>query len=181
MGIIFPSQRFPQLQTGRLVLRELTMTDNEQLLAIRSNADINRFIGRSNEQTVEAVNQFIQDRRSDVRNGKGVYWAIELKDNPGLIGTICFWNFDYDTATAEIGYELLPTHQGKGIMREAIEKVISFGFNDIHLETITACPMPQNERSVKLLEHSGFTYAETIDEQLVYQLNKAIWPKNNDC
>jgi len=179
MGIVFPSAGFPQLKTDRLVLRELVPADNLQLLAIRSNAAINRFIGRSNEQTMDAINQFIEDRNQDRLNKKGVYWAIQLKNTPGLIGTICCWNFDLDTATAEIGYELLPLHQGKGIMREAIETVISFGFNDMLLETLTACPSPQNDRSVKLLERSGFIYSETTDGLPVYKLNKAAWLNNS--
>jgi ribosomal-protein-alanine N-acetyltransferase len=82
-------------------------------------------------------------------------------------------------ATAEIGYELLPPYQGKGIMREAVENIISFGFNNMLLKTITAWPMPQNESSVKLLERSGFTYSETIDVQLVYKLHKATWLNNS--
>jgi len=175
MIIIFPSAGFPQLKTDRLVLRELVPADSLQLFAIRSNAAINRFIGRSNEQTMDAINQFIQARKQDRLNGKGLYWAIQLKNTPGLIGTICCWNFDYDAATAEIGYELLPTYQGKGIMREAIAKVISFAFNDMLLESITAWLSPQNEPSVKLLERSGFTYSETIDGQLVYKLSQIAW------
>ncbi|QEC79176.1 GNAT family N-acetyltransferase [Mucilaginibacter ginsenosidivorax] len=171
MSIVFPSAVFPQLKTDRLVLRELVPADSEQLLAIRSNEAISRFIGRSNQQTMEAINQFIRARNEDRLNGKGVYWAIQLKNTPGVIGTICCWNFDYDAATAEIGYELLPTYQGSGLMGEAIKKVIAFGFKDMQLKTITAWPMPQNEPSVKLLERNGFTYSETVDGQLVYKLN----------
>lgn len=171
MSIVFPSAVFPQLKTDRLVLRELVHADSEQLLAIRSNEAINRFIGRSNQQTMEAINQFIQARKKDRLDGKGVYWVIQLENTPGVIGTICCWNFDYEAATAEIGYELLPAYHGKGLMREAIEKVIAFGFNNMLLKTITAWPMPQNEPSVKLLERSGFTYSEAIDGQLVYKLN----------
>jgi ribosomal-protein-alanine N-acetyltransferase len=171
MSIVFPSAAFPQLKTDRLVLRELVPADSGQLLAIRSNEAINRFIGRSNVQTMEAINQFIEARKQDRLSGKGVYWVIQLKDTPSVIGTICCWNFDYDAATAEIGYELLPSYQGKGLMGEAIKKVIAFGFNNMLLKTITAWPMPQNEPSVKLLERNGFTYSETIDGQLVYKLN----------
>jgi ribosomal-protein-alanine N-acetyltransferase len=175
MLIKFPSAKFPVLHTDRLVCRELIKADVKQLLSIRNNEEINRFIGRSSVQTIQHVRGFIDSRRLDRTEGKGVYWAIELKSTGKLIGTICFWNLDYNAATAEIGYELLPAHQGKGLMTEAADKVVSYGFETMQLDAITAWPSPNNKPSVKLLERHSFTYAETIDEQLVYKLTHAQW------
>ncbi|MNT86503.1 Ribosomal-protein-serine acetyltransferase [compost metagenome] len=76
-----------------------------------------------------------------------------------MIGVICFWNFDILNETVEIGYELLPQFQGKGIMKEAIACLLEYGFNTMEARKIVAFPSAENPASVKLLEKSGFKLA----------------------
>lgn len=57
---------------------------------------------------------------------------------------------------AEIGYELLPDFQGKGIMQEAISKVIDFGILHIGLNSIEAYTHSKNQSSTRLLEKFNF-------------------------
>ena len=57
---------------------------------------------------------------------------------------------------AEVGYDLNPIFQRKGIMSEALNKVINFGFNELGLDNIEAYTHIQNENSKKLLEKNGF-------------------------
>jgi ribosomal-protein-alanine N-acetyltransferase len=85
-----------------------------------------------------------------------IYWAITLSGTNKLIGTICLFDFSEDDSKAEIGYELLPGFQGKGIMQEAISKVIDFGVRDIGLNSIEAYTHAQNQSSVRLLEKFNF-------------------------
>lgn len=175
MPVKFPSVQFPELDTERLLLRALKYADAEQLLAIRSNDEVNRYIGRSSVQTPEAITQFIEARRKDMADKQGVYWGVELKSTGKLIGAICYWNLNYEAVSAEIGYELLPSEQGKGLMKEAINSVLAYGFNKMELDTITAWPSPANVRSVQLLERHHFSYTETIGGQLVYKINRITW------
>ncbi len=169
----FPTLQFPVLQTERLWLTELVPADADALLAIRSNEEVNRFIGRSSAQTIEVIEQFITARLHDFRQGKGLYWTIKLKGSGALIGTICYWNLDHIANTIEIGYELLPLHKGKGFMKEAINAVITYGFNEMQLDAVTARTVVENKRSVNLLEQYLFVYTETMDGELIYKLDKA--------
>ena len=77
---------------------------------------------------------------------------------------------------AEIGYALLPGFQGKGIMQEAIEKVIEYGFISMKLKSIVADLKPANIKSIKLLERNGFIYTGKPKEEdmVIYTLSKAI-------
>lgn len=175
MPVKFPLVQFPELDTDRLLLRALMFADAEQLLAIRSNDEVNRYIGRSSAQSPEAISQFIEARMNDMANKQGIYWGVELKSTGKLIGAICYWNFNYEAVSAEIGYELLPSEQGKGLMKEAINSVLAYGFNKMELDTITAWPSPVNVRSVQLLERHHFSYTETIEDQLVYKINRITW------
>ena len=79
-----------------------------------------------------------------------------LKETDKLIGTICLANYCFETSTAEIGYELLPTFQNKGFIQESIIKVIDFGFEALQLNNIEANVDAANIKSIYILEKHGF-------------------------
>lgn len=178
MAIQFPTGQFPELYTSRLHLRTLTTNDDEAIFALRSNEEINRFIGRKAAQSLTDATQFIHDRLLDIAANRGLYWAIELKSTHQLIGTICYWNLNNDDNSTEIGYELIPDMQGRGLMQEAITAVTTWGFTILNLDVITAFTSEGNHKSVKLLEKNKFIYNEIADGLLGYKLNKQTWQAN---
>src|SRR6516164_5567094 len=119
---------FPELQSIRLKLRSLEDKDLTALYALRSNEQVNRYLDRPPARSVEDAQAFISKIRDAIAGNQSFYWAITLKDQPGLIGTICIWNLSADRKSAELGYELHPDYQGKGYMDEAIKEVIGFAF-----------------------------------------------------
>jgi len=151
---------FPVLHTNRLTLRALSIDDLDELFRLRSDERVNQYIGRSSNITPADVEAFIQKINSIVANNDAVYWAISLKDKPELIGTICYWNVQPEKHMADIGYELLPEHQGKGFMQEAIAAVITYGFEVVGFQVIAGLTHPHNQASRKLLERSGFKLDE---------------------
>jgi ribosomal-protein-alanine N-acetyltransferase len=102
-----------------------------------------------------------------VQKNDSIYWAITWNSNDKLIGTICLFDFSENHSKAEIGYELLPEFQGKGIMQEAISEVIQFGFQRVRLTSIEAFTHSENERSTRLLEKVNFKRDRIADENLV--------------
>lgn len=147
---------FPQLMTERLLLRRLSEADAHDLLMLRSNEQVNQFLDRPACIDLEAAQSFIAKIEKGIINKESLYWVITLKGNDKLIGTICLWNFEADKMQAEVGFELFPGFQGKGIMREALSGVLDFGFKELQLKTITALTNPGNLPSIKLLEKAGF-------------------------
>lgn len=148
-----------EINTERLRLRQLKDTDAPGIMAIRSNPQINKYLGRSNNCSPDDALAFIGKISDLVAGGNGFYWAITLKENDEPIGTICYWNLDPAEAKAEIGYELHPDYQGRGYMTEALNAVVSFGFKALNFELITACPVEDNLDSARLLERNGFVLA----------------------
>ncbi len=148
---------YPDIETARLVLRRLKMSDTEAIHAIRSNTEVNTYLDRPLSISTDEAASFIQKIENLVASNEGLYWAITLKDNGALIGTICYWNLDAEKDEAEIGYELLPHFQGKGIMQEALKNVIKLGFDFLKLKNIIAFPRVDNFPSHKLLEKCHFT------------------------
>jgi ribosomal-protein-alanine N-acetyltransferase len=147
---------FPVLTTARLTLRQLTMQDDQQIFIIRSHPGINSFLDRPATTSIEAAAAFIEKIEKLMKMGQCVYWGLNLEAENSLIGTICFWNFNNADSSIEIGYELLPAYQGKGIMKEAIDSVIPYGFSVLKAKKIIAAVSPDNTKSIALLKKANF-------------------------
>lgn len=151
---------FPILETERLVLRNIVDTDFEKIYELHSDAVVNAFVGRELSTTLEKSKAYILRMQKLVANNECLYWVIQFKENPELIGSVCCWNYDIENAIVEIGYEMLPQFQGKGIMSEALRAMMAFIFEVMEAEMITAFPKGLNVNSVAVLEKLGFKHEE---------------------
>jgi len=149
---------FPELKTKRLLLRKMKDTDAPALLFLRSDDRVMQYIGQEKTKTVEEAEGFIQKINTSVDAHESIMWAIALMNDPGtMIGTICFWNILKDHYRAEVGYVLHPDHWHKGIMKEALQTVIDFGFTEMKLHSMEGHINPDNMVSGIVLEKCGFT------------------------
>jgi len=147
---------FPYLETERLYLRPLKTEDANEIFILRSHESVNEFIKRPRAKTIDDALQHIEKINNNIENDESILWAISMKNDPKLIGTICLWNIVKEKDHAEIGYELLPQFNGKGLMQEAFVKVIEYGFEKLQLKTIEAWLNVNNLRSIKILEKNNF-------------------------
>jgi ribosomal-protein-alanine N-acetyltransferase len=171
---------FPILKTERLVLRQLALTDAAIVHRLRSDPEFNKYIDRAASTSIADAEMFIQKITNLVESNGSMYWAITLAGDDTFIGSVCLWNFDAEKGTIEIGYELAPEMQGQGIMAEAVNKVINYGFKDINATTITAFPSADNGPSIALLKRAGFTLSgrffdnahQNVPHMLTYLLKR---------
>jgi ribosomal-protein-alanine N-acetyltransferase len=148
---------FPFLTTERLALRKLEVTDRNEIFLIRSDLEINKFIERPRLTLLSEAEEFIRNIHRGIEEERCLYWAINRLGNPKLIGTICLWNFSNDYSQAELGYELIPAHQGQGFLQESMRAVIPYGFVNLSLNRMEAYTHKDNLRSIQLLVKNGFT------------------------
>ena len=66
------------------------------------------------------------------------------------------WNFSVEPSKGEVGYELSPELQGKGIMQEALKAVLAYGFNTLELHVIEGIVQSENQKSIQILERNKF-------------------------
>jgi ribosomal-protein-alanine N-acetyltransferase len=156
--VVIISLPFPNLSTNRLSLRKLVIDDKQELMRLRSDERVNKYLDRAPTKSLQETEAYIHKINKILTDKEGAYWAISLKNEDKLIGTICYWNFEPDKDLAEIGYELSPAYQGQGLMQEAVEKVIEYGFKAMQLKIITGLTDVANERSVSLLKKNNFQY-----------------------
>jgi len=148
---------FPKLTTDRLILRKATKADGNEILFLRSDQSVNKYINRPPTKNLKEAEDFMEKIENGIQKGQNINWNITLKNDPKMIGTICLWNFSEDQKIGEVGYDLHPQFHGKGIMSEALKCVVNFGFQKLNLEKIEAYTHRENESSKRLLENNNFT------------------------
>ena len=147
---------FPNLETERLLLRRVVATDVKEIFALRSNPETMKYIPRPLLKTDEDALEHIVMIDTKIEANEGINWAITLKDSPKLIGIIGHYRIKLEHYRAEIGYMLLPEFHGKGIVSEALQEAVNYGFNVMKLHSIEAVINPDNKASAKVLEKNKF-------------------------
>ncbi len=167
---------FPNLSTDRLILRQLQIDDENEILFLRSDERMLEFTGIPKAKSLDDARAYIEKINKGIAADEWIMWGITLKENDRkIIGTICFWNLSKEKNKAEIGYVLHPDFWGKGIMQEAAERVIVFGFETMKLDFIDTDLDPKNQRSIKLLERNHFVLNRKNGDHEVYVLPSSKW------
>lgn len=147
---------FPNLKTGRLILRRVIKEDDKEIFFLRFDEDVNKYVKRAKPNSLDDVRNHIQKLNNGIDNNESIFWGISLLNNREIIGTICLWNIDKENDTAEVGFDLMPDFQEKGIMKEALSEVAGFGFETLKLKRLTAWVHHDNSRSISLLRKFNF-------------------------
>lgn len=150
------TNRFPVITSEKVTLRQLNGADAEFIHYIRNDAHVNRFLDRTPTESLADAAFFIDQRNQDFFYKKAIYWGIEVNTNGFLVGTITLWNIDLENGTSELGFEIHPSFENRGLMSEAIRKVLEYGRRMLKLKSITAVTSPQNIAAIHLLEKFGF-------------------------
>jgi ribosomal-protein-alanine N-acetyltransferase len=156
---------FPILTAERLTLRQLSTEDGQDIFALRSDAEINKYLGRQASRTIEEAIHFINKINDSIKKNDSIYWAITLTNSNVFVGTICLFDFSDETNKCEIGYELLTNFHGQGIMQEATKKVIDYAFQTLQVKIIEALTHNDNLSSIKLLTKFDFKKSIETDNE----------------
>lgn len=172
----------PVLETERLKLRQVTLKDANEVFFLRSDKEVGKYIARAPEKSIKDAENFITARLEDIKLHKISYWAITIKGNDTLVGSVCLWNFTKNNTVAEVGYDLHPDAQKKGIMSEALGLVLNFGFNKLNFHQIEAFTQKKNLSSVALLKRHKFQQHPTrtdegFPENTIFELTQEDYNK----
>ena len=159
---------FPILETPNLVLRQISLDDDREVFQLRSNPETMKFIPRPLAETIEDAQKFITDCNAGIEKNEYINWAIAQKEDNKLIGMIGFFRMQPENFRGEIGYILNPNFHGKGIMKEASDEAIKFGFEKMNFHSIEAVIDPKNIASEKLLQKLNFEKEAHFKENFFY-------------
>lgn len=159
---------FTQLESSRLLFQDLTEAAPGEILEMRSDPQIFEFLDRQPAQTNEDVAKFIEIVKNAFRDQSGISWVLIQKTDLKIAGYLGLWRIDKEHNRGEIGYALKPAYWGKGLMKEAIDTVVQFGFKQMELHSIMADVNPLNTKSLRVLEKCNFKREAYLRENFFY-------------
>src|SRR5690349_17841109 len=81
---------FPQLSTERLTLRRITLADDVDLFALRTDTEVMKYLDRPMPTGLADIHQLINKIEENTLENKAIAWGISLRPGSRLIGTIGF-------------------------------------------------------------------------------------------
>lgn len=159
---------FPVIETERLRLRQLSHDDADEMLFLRSDLRVMRYIDRPPAKSVEDAIEYIDDIIAHIKRNEVIMWAITMRSDNKLIGTVCLWKIEKGNCRGEVGYMLHPDFHRKGIMTETLKAVLDFSFNQLKFHSLTADVNPANDASKLLLKSLGFEQEAYFRESYYY-------------
>lgn len=145
----------PTLETDRLILRRMAVTDAEDMFAYAKNEETTSYLTWYPHRDVNYTREYLRYIGQRYRVGSFYDWALEWKQDHRMIGTCGFTSFDFPNNRGEIGYVINPAYRGQGIAPEACRAVMTFGFTELGLHRIEARYITGNDASEHVMEKLG--------------------------
>ena len=167
MSGLFPLS-FPVLETPRLLLKAPKESDAEAILEMMSNPNVMRYYDWEAHKSKEDSLKLIQILNQRYEDKIGLRWFLWHKERQEIIGFAGFYKIELEH-DAGLGYGLKEEFWNKGIMHEALQKILSYGFAQLQLHRVYAEVMPANSASQKLLQKLGFLHEGTLRESKYFK------------
>lgn len=181
---------YPRMDTDRLVLRALLMEDADFIYKEWGDPEVTHYM-RDEEplKSLEQAKEMLQPLQTPEKMPNFKWWGIELKSEGHLIGTCGYCRWDKQHHRAEIGYDMWPNYWGQGLMPEAIQALIRYGYEKMDLNRVEATTHTENQRSQRVLEKLRFQREGILREfycrdsiyndQVQFSLLKSEWLRIN--
>ena len=139
-----------EIRTERLFLRPLAITDAGRIRVLCGDFAVARWLARVPHPYPEGeAERFIRTQLDvDARA-----WAIELADQPGLIGII---GIDGPAGRQNLGYWLGVPYWGRGYASEAARAVVDWAFRHAGVDGLVSGAFEGNGASLRIQEALGF-------------------------
>lgn len=167
------------IETGRLRLRRLTLSDREAVLSVLLNKGVMSAMRLPCSE--EFAHEWLQRQIDRYETHGPANWYAERREDGAFIGIIGLIQTEInDVACAELGYLIHPDFQRQGYAYEGAKACMEYAFTALHADYITASVAADNMPSVHLAEKLGLfpiqeqTYRKGDQETIyiIYALNR---------
>jgi ribosomal-protein-alanine N-acetyltransferase len=155
-----------QIETERLIMRELELSDAVGLFELDSNPEVLKYIGVDAVKTIEeseSVVRMLQQQYAE--NGIG-RWAVIEKSTGEFMG----WSglklyrepINNQTNIYELGYRFIPRYWGRGFATESARAWVDFAFEELKIDKLFAVTDLEHDSSKNVLHKVGFKDIEVF-------------------
>lgn len=158
--------------TGRLLLRPWSMEDLGDLYRYAKDPMIGPNAGwkphESEEESRSILTTFV---------GNGDLTAVVLRENGRVIGSVGLHpdrlRHEDVRPCRELGYVLSREYWGRGLMTEAVRRVLRYAFGGMDLSLVSVAHFPGNSRSEHVIRKCGFRYEKMLRGS--YRDYRGVW------
>ena len=162
-----------RIETERLVLRNRTLADAEDIFGFASRPEVSYPAGFPPVKTLEEEIYYLEHLLPE-RNQKDnlpAGYGIVVKGTDKVIGSVDF-NHRHEDDVLELGYTLHPDYWGRGYVPEAARALIDLAFKELNLHKIELSCFGSNVQSQRVAEKLGFTLEARIRDRKDAQGNR---------
>lgn len=178
---MFPSE-LPELLTPRLRLRALAHSDAPAIFQYLSLDAVAKFQTQAAFACVQEAEHLIQTWQNHFVAQHGLHWGITLIDDNTVIGTCGLQHFCLENSRAQIHFDLHPKHWQQGLMSEAVQALLQYGFSVLDLHRLEAFINPLNEAAATLLGKVGLQAEGVLRDYFFgrgHFVNAQVWASLN--
>ena len=145
------------LENLSISLRAPELEDLDMLFIWENEPSIWQVSGTLTPFSRYILKQYLEHAGKDIYEAKQLRLMIQLKSNHRPIGAVDLFNFDPHHHRAGIGILIAePSDRRQGYAREALETMIAYCFDVLHLHQVYCNIAAGNSASIKLFEEAGF-------------------------
>jgi RimJ/RimL family protein N-acetyltransferase len=180
------------LITERLILRPWRDSDRQPFQEMNADPRVMEFMpalltSEETDELIEGIQRHFQ------QHGFGPF-AAELRHHQSFVGYIGLYVPTFDAPfmpAVEIAWRLAFQHWGRGLATEGAREVLRFAFEDAGLDSVVSFTVPQNLRSIRVMEKLGMTHdpADDFDHprlpeghplrrHVLYRLHRRDWKQS---
>ena len=168
---------YKSFETERLLIKPTSESDAAFFFELSNSPKWIKNIGSRNIKSITDAEKYITKRMTPqlLELGYSNYTLIRKRDNEKL-GICGLYNRE-SIIGIDLGFALLPQHEGFGYAFESASKLINVAHSVFNIKLLSAITLKNNTPSISLLKKLGFTYEDEFAEKdnserlLVYKIS----------
>lgn len=160
----------PQLETARLLLLPLALTDAPAIQRVFPSWEIVRYLNPRVPWPYpsDGAEAFVRDvALPAMARGDEWLWSLLLKADPGTLIGLIHLLAPRDAEMDNRGFWIDPAHQGQGLMTEAADAVTGFWFDTLGFERLRTSKAVPNAASSRITRKQGMRLVGTTERDYV--------------
>ncbi len=155
MGIASYFQKNTVLETPRLILRRLEVSDAQDMYEYACRPETSKYLMWEAHPYYSYTVELLRFFQREYKEGRYFDFAVVYKENSKMIGTAGFTSYDEKNSVAEAGYVLNPDYHGRGLGTEALGAILNFAFCELNVNRVECRYMLGNDASLKVMKKCG--------------------------
>lgn len=149
-------------ETERLVISKFSIEDAGFYFKLLNTPNWIKYIGDRNVKTIKEAEDYLANGILKSYNELGFgFYKLQLKTNNTIIGT-CGIIKRETLEVPDFGFAFLPDFEEQGYGYEASVAILNFIKASLNFNKLFAITLPNNIRSISLLEKLGFNYQKRV-------------------